>query len=286
MAVNISGATSGISALSNLLLVSPQNTVGYQPQNPPNPDGSKSALPLPPAILFHYEGEQAVALKSDITDHFIEDNTAIQDQIALRPEEITTNGFIGELNDVAPVALQILQTIANRLTVISAYAPSLSATALLAYNEAAFAYSLASNLKNSAISTWNSINGTGGENVIGSSGFVGPKQSSQNRQQIAFQQFYGYWRNRTLFTVQTPWAVFQNMAIQSLRAIQGEETTQITDFEVTFKMMRFASTQVANAGAFAGRNAAQAGGITDNGTSTPPLVPTPGPAQAFTPGVA
>lgn len=278
--MSILDVVSGATSLSNLLLVSPQLTVGYQPQNPPNPDGSKSAAALPDALLFHYEGEQTSSLHSDITDHFIEDNTAIQDQIALRPEEITTQGFIGELNDVAPVGLQTAQAIANRLNMISAYTPNLSATALLAYQEAFSAYQTAINIRNNAVATWSSINKTGGTNVIGSSGFIGQNQKNQTQQQIAYQQFYGYWRIKALFTVQTPWAIFQNMAIKDLRAIQDADNNEISTFEVTFKMMRFASTIVNNTGAFSGRASAQAGGVTDNGTSSPVLAPTPPGASA------
>lgn len=266
----LSQITTAATSLSNLILVSPQKTIGYQP-TPVNPVNGQ-ALQQPPALLFHYEGEQTVALESDITDHYIEDNTALQDQISLKPETITTHGFIGELNNVAPVGLQTIQQVADKLTTISGYVPSLSVTALLAYNEAFFLYQIGANAKNSAVAAWNSIGpGTGGgESVIGSTGIK--VQSSQNQQQQMFQQFYGYWRNRTLFTVQTPWAVFQNMAIKNLRAIQDATTNVITDFEVTFKMIRIASTSTSpiEPSAFQGRAALQAGGVTDLGTSTPP----------------
>lgn len=273
----LSSATTSAQALSNLILVSPQQTVGYQPQAQPVKNGNPGQNP--PAILFHYEGEQFVAIQSDITDHYIEDNTAIQDQIALRPEEITTHGFIGELNDVAPPALQIVQQIANKLVTINAYLPEISVTAQIAYNEAFQFYQIAQAVKNSAVSTWGALTGNFGENVIGTNGLgtafnpaTGQVTGSQNKQQVAFQQFYGYWKNRTLFTVQTPWAVFQNMAIKSLRAIQDAETRVITDFEVTFKMIRFASTStVTNTlpKSYQGRLQNQASPLVNQGTSTP-----------------
>lgn len=268
--MNLSGlanATNLATALGNLILVSPQQTVGYQPQN--GPSFEKSTAAQPPAILFNYEGEQTVAITSDITDHYIENNTAIQDQIALRPELITTNGFIGELNDVAPAAIQPLKTIAEKLTTIGAYAPQLSATALLAYTEAAFAYQVAATVINSAVSTWSSIAGSGGQSVINGAGITA--QPNQTKQQIYFQQFYGYWKNRTLFTIQTPWAIFQDMAIQSLRAIQDAETRMITDFEITFKLMRFASTQTVggqlDSSNWQGRGSSQSAATVDLGTS-------------------
>ncbi len=255
--------TTAATSLSNLVLVSPQSTIGYQPQNPSDPNSTAR----PPAMLFHYEGEQTVAIESDITDHFIEDNTAIQDQISLKPEMITTHGFIGELNDIAPPALAILQAASQKLTTIGAYTPTLTTTALIAYNEAFLLYQVAANAVNSLVSAWGTISGTGGESVIDSAGIN--VQSNQNRQQVAFQQFYGYWRARTLFTVQTPWAVFQNMAIKNLRAIQDAETRVITDFEITFKMIRTAETATSLPTGQQGRAVAQSSGLVDLGTSTP-----------------
>jgi len=241
--------TTAATALSNLILVTPNENTGYQPMNA-NKTGQ-----LPPTILFHYEGEQTLTLESDITDHYIEDNTAIQDQVTLRPEVVTTHGFIGELNDIAPAGLAPLQAIADKLTVISAYTPVLSATALLAYNEAFQLYQVGNNAVNSAVSSWSSIFGNG----------------TQTKQQQCFQLFYGYWQARTLFTVQTPWGRFSSMAIKTLRAIQDAETNVITDFEVTFKMIRTAVTaNTPGIGqSFQGRLFSQAFGQVNNGIQTP-----------------
>ncbi len=265
----LSQVTTAATALSNLILVSPQNTIGYQPQNPPTQNGQTTQPP--PALLFHYEGENTVHLQSDITDHYIEDNTALQDQIALKPEEITTHGFIGELNDVPPPALVVAQQVANKLTTIGAYTPSLSTTALLAYAEAFQLYQVGQNAVTNGVSAWNSITGSppAGESVITSGNLVA--QPNQTKQQLMFQQFYGYWRNRILFTVQTPWAVFQNMAIKDLMAVQDDTTRVITDFHVTFKTIRVAQTQISifDPANMQQRAATQASPDSNNGTSTP-----------------
>ena len=114
-------------------------------------------------------------------------------------------------------------------------------TALNAYNEALFLVQTATNLANSAVATWGALSSSGsGQSVITGTSLA--KQNNQTPQQTYFQLFFGYYTSRTLFTVQTPWAVFQNMAIQSIRAVQDAETNVITDFECTFKQMNFAST--------------------------------------------
>lgn len=238
MAANpLSDITTKTLSISNLILVSPQKTIGYQPQ--PSPILNSNTSTALPALVFNYEGEQTATLESDVTDHYIEDNTTIQDNIALKPEIITTHGFIGELNDVAPSFLAPVQQLAQKLTSVGAFVPGLSVTALNAYNEAFFLYQSAANVVNSVTSAWATING-GGESVINGAGIT--LQPAQTKQQQYFQQFYSYWRQRALFTIQTPWAVFQNMALMSVRAIQSEETNVITDFELKFKLLRFAKT--------------------------------------------
>lgn len=230
--------TTTATGIANIVIVSPQKTVGYQPQS--SFSRTTTVNQSLPALIFHYEGEQSVILESDITDHYIEDNTALQDQISRKPETISTHGFIGELNDIAPIGNTVIQALQSKLSVIGAYTPELTITALNAYNEAFQAYQIAANAFKSAVSTYQWVTQTGGESVIGNTPFN--PISNQNRQQTAFQQFYGYWSNRTLFTVQTPWAVFQNMAIMRLRAIQDAETNMISDFEITFKRIRLAVT--------------------------------------------
>ena len=245
MAVNLeqlSAATLTATTLANLILVSPQKNIGIKPKQ-------QGALTLNvPSFLFHINGTDQVALSSDITDHYIEDNTAINDHITFRPEIVTVQGYIGELNNVTPEILQPVRLAAEKLTIINAFTPSLSLTALRAYNIAEQLYRTANNAADAAVAAWNSISNSqfgttrGQLNEIGSNGLV-TDNGNQTKQQKAFQQLYGYYKKGTLFKVQTPWAVFDNMVIQNMVAIQDEETTSVSDFKLEFKMIRFASTE-------------------------------------------
>lgn len=226
--------------LSNLILVTPQQNVGIQPQNAPSYE--KNTEEQAPTLLFNYNGEESVQIDTDITDHYIENNSAIQDQISLKPIMYTVEGFVGELNDIVPKALAPLKIAADKLTTIPGYVPGLSETALLAYTNALQAYQVAKAVKNNAVSAWSSINGGGGASIINGGGIQ--NKPNQTQQQIYFQQLASYIANRTLFTVQTPWAIFQDMAITSFKAVQSGETRMITDFKITFKMLRFATTQL------------------------------------------
>lgn len=210
--------------LGDLILITPNNNVGIQPQDNTN----NPVLQLnPDSFFFNYQGEDKIMLTSDITDHYIEDNTAIQDQISLRPLKITVHGFIGELNDVVPELLKPVKFAADKLALLGAYTPELTEAALIAYNTAYSLYQTTLNLANNAVQTWNTL--SGGAPI-------------QNKQQAAFRKFYGYYNERRLFTVQTPWALFKDMAIESLNAIQGPEDKTISNFEIVFKKIKFAST--------------------------------------------
>lgn len=260
-------------ALGGLIFATPiNNTVGYQPLNPRNSNGLPSILPTSTALVFNYEGEQTASFESDITDHYVEDNSAVQDQIAIKPEIITTRGFVGELNDVLPPLLQPLQKLANTLITIDAYTPQLSATALIKYNEAVFAYQNAASILNSAVQAWSSISSLFGNNtgevVSGTGVFTSGTPTSQNKQQVMFQQLYGYWYTRTLFNIQTPWAIFSNMAILNVKSVQDEDTRMITDFQVTFKKIRVASTLLTTSSILGGRAEAQSASLTNQGTSS------------------
>jgi hypothetical protein len=284
---SLASATTAASTIGNLVLVTPQATIGYQPQNKANSNGAPSSKQTPPAILFHYEGEQSIKIQSDITDHFVEDNTALQDNIALKPEIVTTKGYIGELNNVVPDVLKSVKFIADKLTVIGGYTPQLTTTGLILFNAALQAYQLAQNALNAAVNTWasvsNMITGETSEAIIGSDGLSGFDPATgkidsrvQNKQQLAFQQLYGYWRLRTLFTVQTPWAVFTDMAISSITPVQDESSRMVSEFSVEFKKIRTASTILTrkSTGIFDGRAQNQAAGLVDLGSSSP----VPGPS--------
>lgn len=265
MAINLSALAGNVTkavSLSNLVLVTPQEVVGYQPQRTKKEIDEKKEAP--PRFLFDYQGEQKLQLKSLITNYVAEDNTSYQDHIALDPEVFTTNGFIGELNNVPPPGLDIFKSVADRLTNIEAFAPQLSRTASNAYNAAFAAYQVASNIKNTAVSAWSSLN-----NFLPDS--LRNKDKVQNKQQVALQQFYGYWAEKRLFTVQTPWAVIEDMAILDIQAVQESDTETISTFIISFQRMRFAATTLGGFGATAldGRAASQASGLTDLGISSP-----------------
>lgn len=260
--------------LGNLILAWPQENVGIQPQT--KIYGGKAGTTE--KFLFNYEGMQSIDFDDDIPDHYVEDNSAMQDHIALAPEIIKTVGFISELNNVTPEELTILKEAAAKLTSLSAYNPQMSVVAARAYNKAMRSYQAVS-FGIDAIRKVPSFTGLGGvktkKTTIINSGDSADNYisnldlGSQNQQQSAFQKFYGYRKKRVLFTVQTPWAIFKDCAIKSMSVTQDEETNMFSTFSITFKPIRIAKTKFTEADVdMEGRAFNQTAPLQDSGMSS------------------
>lgn len=194
-------------------------------------------------FVFDVQGEAHAQLGADITDHYTEDNRALQDHIAIKPKRITLKGYVGELvyapNGGSPTSA--LQQVTQKLTTISGYLPVLSAAATQA--QQALANPTSSTL------TLNSIEGAlpSAANIYGlvknALGAFGDMQNQQN----AYNYFDSCRQQAILMGIQTPWEFLTNMAVETIEAIQYEESIFISDFSVTFKQIRIAQTKTATA---------------------------------------
>lgn len=174
-------------------------------------------------FLFNVIDTEQIELNSDITDHYVEKNTAIQDHIALKPERFTLRGFIGELNDLFPRTSASLVKIAERVSNIAQLVPQFATQAKEFYESLGVATSSPMQTVNQAVTLYD---------------LYTKAATSATRQQAAFNYFYSMWLSRQLCTVETPWNVFTDMAIESVRCVQDGETNIISDFSVTFKKIR------------------------------------------------
>lgn len=184
-------------------------------------------------FVFNAQGEGIANLSADITDHYTEDNKSVQDQIAIHPKRVTLKGYVGELIYNCPGGgSSTLQTLASKLTSISSFLPVLSSSAQQIQSAIASPSSVSFA---SALSTTSNIYGLV-QNLIGS--FSG---NTPNQQQ-AYAFFKALLQSGTLMGVQTPWEFMTNMAIESITAIQGQQSIFMTDFSITLKEIRIAQT--------------------------------------------
>jgi hypothetical protein len=174
-------------------------------------------------FVFDILGEEEAMFESDITDHYVEENYAVQDHIALRPPRFTLTGFVGELCDILPGSFLGLLTAAQSMSGISDYTLSFGAQATRVYNQIAGAVSQYTTIVNQATNAYNIITGN---------------STTASKQQNAYDKFVQLYMDRALCTVETPWATWPNMAIERISILQRDSNRMISEFSITFKQIR------------------------------------------------
>jgi hypothetical protein len=202
-------------------------------------------------FLFDVPLTENISYSAQITDHFTEDNSSIQDHVALEPIKITLTGKVGELVYTKLAGLTFLNAAIDRLAPFAIFSPE---QGLMATKAIAAAYTVASAV--------NSI-----ERAFNSLSDIFTDEPALNKQQSAFNRFERYFTGRALLSVETPWKTYRDMVIESWSADQAEDTTMETTFTLTFKQMRFIQT-ITNKGRLLGRNAAQAAEPDNKATQT------------------
>ena len=241
-------STSIYAALSTLSFKD-QRLALVRPQNPPVGVAG---------YLIDVVDEDSVDLTSDITDHYLEDNTAVQDQIALHPETVTVRGTVVEISLLDP-QLAGSQTSAlngppsqEQLPQVIDLTPELAP----AWDEkqAETEDNLAK--QKQRIVDANSLYGYYLTNVT--------QEADQTKQSKAFGYFYQLWKGRQTFSVETPWGFFNSMAIQSLSFRQGATTKYASEIAITFKKIHVAKAIDLVLGQLAGRATFQQTPIAQN----------------------
>lgn len=218
----------------------------------------------PPGIagfLFDIPGDDEVELETDITDHFLEDNTAVQDQASLKPEIVRVKGFVAEVVAVKQVNQSVSAT-ADPLPDNPAFVPVLTPGAAQAQ------------ATSQALSTAQTAAVTAGKSLWGYFQQQAAQQPNQTKQSIVFAYFYQLWKSRQLFSVETPNGFWDNMIIQSCKMVQTEETKDKSELAITFKKIRTSTPVTVVAGQLAGRAALEASPTSNNGNiGTTPTTP-------------
>ena len=202
-------------------------------------------------FLFDIQLTDNISYSAQITDHFIENNSAIQDHIALEPVRITLTGKVGELVYTKAESLSFLKAMVDRLAPIGILSPK---QGLQATKAIAAAYEIGSAI-DTATKAYNNLTD------------IFKDSPSLNKQQTAFAKFENMFLGRSLISVETPWKTYTDMAIESWSADQDADSIMETTFTLNFKQMRFIKT-ITNTGTLVGRIAAQIPGINNAGAQT------------------
>ena len=215
-------------------------------------------------LFFHTVTDDTINFQSNITDNWVENNTAIQDHIAISPVTITMRGLIGEqvysskqAEDEYKSALMQANSVNARgkaiarfgdiyelkdnskLTAISAYFPEVSNITQTAQNM--WDRHEASRKKAERIA--GIFTGQANNNLaVKMNDYSGLNSNlTESKLKQICEEIKDYWINRKSFVAQTPFGTFDNMYIQSVSLHQGNENF-IGDVSITLKQLRFAQT--------------------------------------------
>lgn len=208
-------------------------------------------------FVFDREGETVVSLRNEITDHYAEDNTTIQDQIAVRPKMITLTNYVGELADIVEGGFtRDVQEVTQKLTVLSEALPDLSDAAKQA--QEAIRQSV-----NQGIDTGDS-EFPSQDRILDLYSLAKNFTPPITKQEQAYLYFKAIRDQKILLSIETPYEFMTSMAIENITIRQAEDTRFVSEFSVTFKEIRFAQTQFVQITS-QGRRGAQAQSTDDRG---------------------
>lgn len=209
-------------------------------------------------FVFDIPKETRIQLESESTDHFAEDNSAIQDHIALRPNIITTGGFVSELKLIAADPKESSQKLVEKLVTINALIPVLTNAARSARDAVEVAKTQGATLESLGAAT------DSGVDIFKAYKALNPPDSEQAK---AFNFFRAMRDARQLVAIDTPWGFFNNLEIKTIIATQPENSESVTDFTMILKEFRTVRTQFVPFAAdeFQGRGANQRADVQDQG---------------------
>lgn len=168
-------------------------------------------------------GDESLSVESDVTDHYVESNSAYQDQISLKPKIYTVSGEVGELTWYQrDSSSQTVGQVAQRLEGV---------VSLLPIRSKGF-----QQMKNTVMKAAQWVDTA--SNIYDRFDSLTPITNKQ-------MQAYNYllsWRNiRLPLTVKSPWGILENYVITSLKLTQPKETKDKTIIQITFKEFRTTS---------------------------------------------
>ncbi len=210
--------------------------------------------------VFDVPDGERIEASSDITDHFTESNTFINDHVVQKPLRITLSGYIGELVfrlSEASAQSKLLgegdggrrpgsiQELSNLLETVEAYAGEFTPGMVQIAQRALNLADLYESSLNQQIARAQNLVGV----VQGSLGvpllppIPGTNVGTTDRQKRVYQQLESLRTSNQIVTVQTPWQYFDSMMIERISINQGDSTRSWSELQVILKEVRFSDVK-------------------------------------------
>ena len=181
---------------------------------------------------FGISGGDTVTISSDITTHYIEDNSAIQDHWAIQPINYTLTGYVGEViyQPAEKLTNWLESNVTNYLEPLSIISPTVSSymsTAMNTVHQIEANYQKYSKYAENLIKSFNAMQGI---------------TTEPSNQYTVCQNLIKLRNNRILVDVFTPFGTFKNMAIANAVMTQDEKSKYKSSLQVSLQEYRQVST--------------------------------------------
>ena len=194
------------------------------------------------AYYFEKNGiiqEHSISVQNQITDNYIENNTAIQDHIAQSPITVSLSGLVGELVYKPPTqALDFLYKGANDLIDRKYTNERVSTDKLLAIPQLLPPVDNVTQMAKNAVQY---VEASVDRYLKIAQNFVSETEKITQLERV-YAKFLAFRANNTELRVITPFKEFDNMYIQSITFRQGNEKFT-GDIQLTLKQIKKATTQ-------------------------------------------
>ena len=186
------------------------------------------------ALIFSTIESHSLNIQSNITDYWLEDQTAVQESIGLQPLQMTlsgliadieynneslwTNNILGKINKISKEKLGF--TLTDKLSVITSLLPQVDNYTQLAKDGIKQIENVYNNIKGKINS------------------FLGNKTKTNQQKQVEW--IIKAWQSKIALKVTTPFGVFDSMYILSAPVVQ-ENTNTVSKISITLKQLRFAN---------------------------------------------
>lgn len=209
---------------------------------------------------FHIPEKEQIKMQNDVTDHYIDTNTPVQDHIARKPITITLSGFQGDyfysVNKIEDTLAKIIPTLSLVKQFLPRLPDSTKQRLVKKYQQVTQTQKTPLALKNNGTEyTLNSID------LFKLFQELYKLKSPQTR---AFFFLETLWKSNAVFTVETTWKRYQNMIITEITPVR-DNNADITEFSVSFKQINFTASLVQSINNATGRTRQQLAEMANKG---------------------
>lgn len=209
---------------------------------------------------FHVPEKEQIKMQSDVTDHYVDSGTPVQDHIAKKPITITLNGFQGDyfysVNQIEDTLAKVIPTLALVKQFIPRLPDSTKQKLAQKYLQSSINKEIPVALQNNGTEyTLNSID------LFKLFQDLYKLKSPQTR---AFFFLESLWNSNAIFTVETTWKRYNNMLITDITPVR-DNNADITEFSVSFKQINTTASLVQSLENATGRTRQQLAQIANKG---------------------